>query len=146
MRILFLFSVAVLLITNMICFVGCSRDGQITERMLIPDFEEEGWVIEEMPINPNDFEILISESRPAQVTVNATSAPFHNTCVTLHEIHQTRVEDTIHIQITWRTGGGGFDCGQAFTAVPVQVLIGTFGVGEYSVIVNNSIGRVFRIE
>lgn len=143
MRILFLFSVAVLLITNMICFFGCSRDGQITERMLMPDFEEEGWVIEEMPIT--NVEILISESRPAQVTVNATSFPHTDSCVSLHEIHQTREEDTIYLEITWRTGSEGRGCWDALTEVPVQVSIGTFGIGEYTVWVNGFV-RVFRIE
>ena len=143
MRILFLFLVTVLLITNMICFLGCSREDQITERMLIPNFEEEGWVIASMPIDR--VEILISESRPAQVTVMVTSFPHTDTCVYLHEIHQTREEDTIRLQITWRTGSEGRGCGDAMTVVPLQVLIGTFGVGEYTVIVNNR-ARVFRIE
>ena len=151
MRILFLFSVVVLLITNMICFVGCSRNDQITERMLIPNFEEEDWVIEDMPINRSAFDILISESRPAQVTVMGTSAPHPDTCVYLHEIHQTREGDTIRLQITWRRGSKEraserHACGDAVTEVPVQVLIGTFGVGEYTVIVNNGWAGVFRIE
>lgn len=131
----------------MICFLGCSRNDQITERMLIPNFEEEDWVIEDMPINLSAFEILISESRPAQATVMGTSDSHPDTCVHLHEIHQTREGDTIRLQITWRRRPSErHACGDAVTEVPVQVLIGTFGVGEYTVIVNNDWVGVFRIE
>ena len=105
---------------------------------------DDGWIIEDMPIG-NNFEILISESRPAQVMVKA-SAWFPSTCAHPHKTYQTREEDTINIQIRWRTGERrGWGCGDAVTEVPVQVLVGTFGVGEYTVIVNG-FGRVFHIE
>lgn len=143
MRILFFFFVTVLLITNMISSLGCSRDGQINENMFSHDPDEGVWVIEEMPIG-NNFEILISDNRPAQVMVKA-SASFRNTCASVHETHQTREGNTVNIQITWRREGGGIICGQAVITVPVQISIGTFDVGEYTVIVNG-IGQVFRIE
>ncbi len=142
MRMSFFFLLTVLLITNMIPFVGCSRDSQIIEDMFPHDPEEGVWVIEEMPIY--NLEILISESRPAQVTVKATGE-FRNTCVSVHETHQTREGNTINIQITWSREGGGLICGQAVTEVQEEVSIGTFGVGEYTVIVNG-IRQVFRIE
>lgn len=103
----------------------------------------DGWIVEDMPIG-NNFEILISESRPAQVMVKG-SAWFSSTCAHLHRTHQTREEDTINIQIKWRTGEEGSFCGDAVIEVPVQVSVGTFGVGEYTVFVNG-FGRMFRIE
>ena len=112
-------------------------------RPFIESSLDDGWIIEDMPIG-NNFEILISESRPAQVMVKA-SAWFASTCAHLHKTHQTREEDTINIQIEWRTGEGTGFCGDAVTEVPVQVSVGTFGVGEYTVFVNG-FARVFRIE
>ena len=141
MRILFFSVVIILLLTNTVCFVGCSRDTGITKDTIIPN-PGERWVIEDMPIY--NLEILISESRPAQVTVKATGE-FRNTCASVHETHQTREGNTINIWITWIREDGGVICGQAVTAVQADVAIGTFDVGEYTVIVNG-FERVFRIE
>ena len=147
MRILFLFAVIVLLLTNMIGFVGCSRDAGIPQDVLVPG-PGEGWVVEKMPIHK--LEILVSESRPAQVSIKVTTL-FPNTCVPPYE---TQLEpkmqdgDTIYIQITWRIKVDDTEwqvCGQAITEVQEEFPLGTFAVGEYTLNVNG-IEQVFRIE
>lgn len=126
MRMFFLFLVITLLITSMICFVGCSSDD---------------WIIEGMYIE--GIEISISESRPAHVMITATG--FHrNTCVSLHEIHHARKGNTISIWGTQRVSPGGV-CGQAVTEVQGQVSIGELAVGEYKVIASD-LELIFHIE
>ncbi len=129
MRILFLFSVVVLLITNMISFFGCSL------------YEDDGHlVIEDAYIE--GIEISISESRPAQVMVTAT-ASHRNTCVLSLEIHQTRSGNTISLWGEMEVIEG--TCGQAVTEIQKQVSIGEFTIGEYKVIAGD-LEFAFHIE
>lgn len=129
MRILSFFSVVVLLITNMICLVGCSL------------YEDDGYlVIEDAYIE--GIEISISESRPAQVMVTAT-ASHRNTCVSSLEIHQTRSGNTISLWGEMEVIEG--TCGQAVTEIQKQVSIGKFTIGEYKVIAGD-LEFAFHIE
>ncbi len=130
MRMLFLFSVIVLLITNLISFFGCSL------------YEDEGnLVIKDAYIV--GIEISISESRPAQVMITATA--FHsNTCVSSLEIHQKRSGNTISLWGEMEVIEGAV-CGDTITEVQKQVSIGEFTIGEYKVIADE-LELVFHIE
>lgn len=146
MRILFLISI-VLLAVGMTCFVGCSRDSGIIDVPISPIEDNEipdGWDI--VDIWGGDVEISISESRPADVivTVYATSS---DTCISIHEVHQERVGDTVFICATVMLPSGSaiFACGAAVTKVEEQVSIGEFTVGEYILNVNG-IEHIFRVE
>ena len=142
MRQSFLFITIVMLITSVVCFVGCSRDSGIDIPIdpVIPD----GWIIKNMFIR--DIEISISESRPAQVMVTVHGGSHPNTCVAVHEVYHRREGNTIYIQATKTVPGtDGFICGQAVTEPQKQVSIGKFAVGEYKVIADG-IEQVFRIE
>lgn len=147
-RLVFIFVIA-LLITSIVGFVGCSREGtEIMNVMPIKGIEEPpaGWHIVEMLIE--DIEITISEDRPAHVMVTVTGS-HSNTCVSIHEVHHQRQGNTIRI---WGTkmvpdgsGDGDFACGDAVTEVKKQVSIGEFTVGAYKIIAGN-LEHVFRIE
>lgn len=149
MRILFFFPI-VLLIVGMTCFLGCSRDSGIIDVPIISPIEDDeildGWDI--VDIWGGNVEISISESRPAEVivTVYANSS---NTCISIHQVHQERMGDTIFIRATILLPNDSavfaFACGAAETEVEEQVSIGMFTVGEYKVNVNG-IEHIFRVE
>lgn len=131
----------------MTCFVGCSRDSGIIDVPISPIEDNEisdGWDI--VDISGRDVEISISESRPADVivTVYATSV---DTCISIHEVDQERMGDTIFIRATILLPSGSvvFGCGDAITKVEEQVSIGKFTVGEYKVNVNGIL-HIFRVE
>ena len=118
----------------------------INQMSVIESSLKDSWIVEYMPIR--DFEISISESRPAQVKVMVAGGSHRNTCVSVHEIHQTREGNTFNIQIKWRRErlGGGLICGQlVIEEVPAEVFLGALGVGAYKVIVNG-IPQEFHID
>lgn len=146
MRILLLFSIA-LLIVGMTCFIGCSRDSGIINVPISPikdDKIPDGWDI--VDIWGGNVEISISESRPAEVIVTVY-ANTNDTCISIHEVHQERMGDTIFIRATILLPSGSvvFACGDAITKVEEQVSIGKFTVGEYRVNVNGIL-HIFRVE
>ncbi len=132
----------------MTCLLGCSRDSGIIDVPIISPIEDneipDGWDI--VDIWGENVEISISESRPAEVivTVYASSS---DTCISVHEVHQERIRDTIFIRATilLPNDSAVFPCGAAETEVEEQVSIGMFTVGEYKVNVNG-IEHIFRVE
>ena len=146
MRILFLFSMAILLIAGMICLVGCSRDPLVNNLIEAP-IDDHRVVKEDAYIH--GLELSISESRPAQVMVTATVS-HRNICILDIEIYQERKENTISLWATktiqrLRTDGEVMECGQAEMSLQKQVSIGEFTVGEYKVITDD-LELVFHIE
>lgn len=147
MRILFLFPI-VLLIVGMTCCLGCSRDSGIIDVPIISPIEDDeipdGWDI--VDIWGGNVEISISESRPAEVIVTVYASSF-DTCISIHQVHQERIGDTIFIRATilLPSGSAIFACGAAVTEVEEQVSIGMFTAGEYKVNVNG-IEHIFRVE
>ncbi|RKU17486.1 hypothetical protein C6501_03960 [Candidatus Poribacteria bacterium] len=117
--------------------------------------EDESWIIRNSPFI-DDFEILISESRPAQVTVNV-EGNFWEACIPFLETHQKQEGNSISIQIIEKIPSGircplrkdrpsaYLHLPRGFTGYQSQVSIGEFTAGEYTVEVNG-ITEVFVIE
>lgn len=137
MRILSFFSVVVLLITNMISFVGCSL------------YEDDGYlVIKDAYIE--GIEISISESRPAQVSV--VEGYFCGLGLPFFEMHQRQEEDTLYIQITSKVPSS-IPCplgtrdflrhAWGIGKYEKEISIGEFMPGHYRVVVNDIEGWFF---
>ena len=141
----FIFSVLLIPLT----FMGCSQ----TDRLLpIPDNDD-------APILPNghdwieDIDVLISESRPAEVWVRTFGISSHGCIPFPLEIHYKRDADTIYVWGTYNTDVREETdipedpkvCTTLVTPFQNQISIGKFEVGEYKVITKN-IELIFGIE
>ena len=117
MRLFLSFLSSVVLLALPISIIGCSYEE-----------DEEEYVIETMPIH--SFEISVSESRPADVTVQVEG--FSIGCDSYHETRHWIEGNTINIEVTVRhPTGSGFDCPSALFDYHEQINIGSFANGEY---------------
>ena len=134
MRLFLSFLSSVVLLALPISIIGCSYEE-----------DEEEYVIETMPIH--SFEISVSESRPADVTVQVEG--FSIGCDSYHETRHWIEGNTINIEVTVRhPTGSGFDCPSALFDYHEQINIGSFANGEYIVKVKGPthFPAKFRIE
>ncbi len=156
MRKLFLFMIITLLITSIVCFVGCSRDGlgimdvPIKDDKIPPDdrINPDDWDFAD--ISFYDVDISISDNKPTEIMVTFMTGSHSNTCIFIDEIHQKRNGNIIFIWGTIGTSkaGGGLICGAAVTQAEGQVSLGalsSFADGEYEVI-GRGINEKFRVE
>lgn len=123
---------SVVLSTLLIGIIGCS-------------YEDDGYVIETMSIEY--FQISVSESRPAYVTVKVKG--WYGGCDRSHETQHWIEGNTINIEVTVKhPTGSGFECPEIVHDYHEEIHIGSFGTGEYIVQVEGLAlfpGR-FRIE
>ena len=134
MRLFLSFLSSVVLLALPISIIGCSYEE-----------DEEEYVIETMAIH--SFEISVSESRPAAVTVQVEG--FSIGCDSYHETRHWIEGNTINIEVTVRhPTGSGFDCPSVLFDYHEQINIGSFANGEYIVKVKGPthFPAKFRIE
>lgn len=107
--------------------------------------DDESWIIRNEDIT--NFWVLLSEGKPAQVTVNVVRSVWEE-CTAFRKIHQVQEGNTVTIQITTEVPSG-VRCPSKFFEERIQVheqfSIGTFPIGEYKVIIDG-LERGFRID
>ena len=144
MRQFFLFMTIVMLITSMVCFVGCTRDDLGIKDILNDRVNPDQWHFAD--IHFFNVDISISDNKPAEIMVTFTAGSHSNTCIFIDEIHQERNGNIISLWGTIATPkpNSGLICGAAVTEARGQVSLGTlssFADGEYEVN-----GKKFRVE
>ena len=110
--------------------------------------DDESWIIREL--DNADLDIVISESRPAQVSVQVDGY-FFQECLEFLETHHARDGNTINIKIAGKIPVSGncspkFGRGVAESAYQAVIDIGTLTKGSYEVIINDKSGETFRID
>ncbi len=140
-------------IISMIYCIGCSNviDDMLNDTSEPPDTGEpsnrdsdvvgDQWIIADLSIK--EIELLITESKPVQVTVEVIGY-LPDSCTVHHETHQAREGNTITIQMTTKRPKDSV-CATVVTEYQEQVFIGTFPAGDYKVVVNG-VEQKFRVD